>query len=65
MDVNQSTWDSLRSKGYTIDNFYVQTGVGPLGARMLVVINGVAMSFHEARELDARRMNFGEIARQH
>ena len=62
MDFNKPTSDSLRSKGYSIDNFYVQSGIGPVGGRMLVVINGVAMPFEDARALDRGVVMFDEIA---
>ena len=63
MDANQLTWDSLRSKSYSIDDFYVQSGVGPAGGRILVVINGVAMPFEDARALDRGVVTLDEIAR--
>ena len=52
MDVNQPTWNGLRAKGYSIDDFYVQSDVGQIGGRMYVVVNGVAMPFEDARALD-------------
>ena len=45
MDFHQQTWDSLRLKGYTIGDIFVQSGVRPAGGQMYVVINDVAMSF--------------------
>lgn len=51
MDANQLTWESLRSKGYTIDDFSLP-GTRPATGRMLVVVGGVAMSFEDARALD-------------
>ena len=52
MDPNQELWDRLRSNGHVISDFYVQTGVGPLNARMYVVVDDIAMSFENARALD-------------
>jgi hypothetical protein len=63
MDVNQPTWDSLRAKGYSIDDFYIQSGVGPTGARMFIVISGVAMPFEDARALDRELVTLDEIAK--
>ena len=63
MDTNQPTWDSLRSKGYSIDDFYVQSGGGPADGRMLVVINGVGMPFDDARALDRGVVTLDEIAK--
>ena len=63
MDMNQPTWDSLRSKGYNVGDFYVQGGVGPAGGRMYVVINGVAMPFEDARALDQGAVTLNEIAK--
>lgn len=62
MDFNKPTWDSLRSNGYSIDDFYVQSGVGPVGGRMLVVVNGVAMPFEDARALNRGIVSLDEIA---
>jgi hypothetical protein len=64
MDFNQPTWDSLRGKGYNIDDVYVQTGIGPAGGRMYVVINAVAMTFEDARALDRGAVTLDEIARR-
>ncbi len=61
MDFNQPTWDSLRSKGYSVDDFYVQDG-GPLSGRMFVVISGVAMPFEDARALERGIVTLAEIA---
>lgn len=65
MEANQQTWDSLRSKGYDIGDVYVQAGLGPAGGRMLVVINGVAMPFEDARALDRGVVTLDEIAQHH
>jgi hypothetical protein len=62
MEANQLTWDSLRSKGYTIDDFYVQAGAIPATGRMLVVVSGVAMSLEDARALDRGIVTLDEIA---
>ena len=62
MDTNQPTWKSLRSKGFSINGFYVQLGVGPTGGRMFVVINGVAMPFEDARALDGGVVTIDQIA---
>lgn len=59
MDFQQQTWNSLRSKGYKVGDIYVQPGGG-----MLVVINGVAMPFQDARALDRGVVTLDEIARQ-
>lgn len=64
MSFHQQTWDSLRSKGFTISDIYVQSNVGPLGGRMYFVINDVAMSFDDARALDSSVVTLDEIARQ-
>ena len=64
MDLNQQTWDSLRAKGYSVDDFYMQSAVGPVGARMYVVINGVAMPFDDARALDCGVVTLDEISRR-
>jgi len=64
MDFNQRTWDSLRAKGYDIGDFYVQAGVGPAGGRMYVVVNGVAMSFADARSLAKGIVTLGDIAKK-
>jgi hypothetical protein len=63
MDFNQPTWDGLRTKGYSIDDFYVQTGVGQMGGRMYVVINGAAMPYADARALDRGIVTLEEIAK--
>ena len=62
MDPNQELWDRLRSNGHVISDFYVQTGVGPLNARMYVVIDDVAMSFENARALDRGILTIAGIA---
>ena len=63
MDENHQIWDSLRSKGYDVDDFYVQSGVGPTGGRMYVVIDGVAMPFADAWALDRGIVTLDEIAK--
>lgn len=63
MDINQPTWNSLRAKGYSIDDFYVQSGVGQVGGRMCVVVNGVAMPFEDARALNRGVVTLDEIAK--
>jgi hypothetical protein len=62
MDFNQPLWDSLKAKGFAIGDFYVQAGAGPQGGRMYVVIDGVSMSFEEARALDRGIVTLNEIA---
>ena len=62
MDVNQATWDSLRAKGYSIDDVYLQAGAGPASGQMYVVINGVAMAFDDARALERGAATIDEIA---
>lgn len=62
MDPNQELWDRLRSNGHVISDFYVQTGVGPLDARMYVVIDEVAMSLENARALDRGSLTISGIA---
>ena len=64
MDINQPTWDSLRSKGHSIDDFYVQAGVGPTGGQMYVVVSGVAMPFEDARALDRGIVTLAEIGKR-
>lgn len=63
MDVNQPTWNGLRAKGHSIDDFYVQSGVGQTGGRMHVVVNGVAMTFEDARALDRGLVTLDQIAK--
>ena len=62
MDANQATWDSLRAKGYSIDDVYVQAGAGSTSGQMYVVINGVAMPFDDARALERGAATIDEIA---
>jgi hypothetical protein len=62
MDFNQELWDSLRSKGHSIDDVYLQTGVGPVGGRIYVVVDEVAMSFEHARALDRGFLTVAQIA---
>jgi hypothetical protein len=52
----------LRAKGYSIDDFYIQSGVGSTGARMFIVISGVAMPFEDARALEQDLVTLDEIA---
>ncbi len=61
-DINQPTWNSLRAKGYNIDDFYVQSGGERIGGRMYVVVSGVAMPFEDARALDRGVVTLDEIA---
>ena len=63
MDTMKITCGNLRSKRFSIDDFYVRAGVGPAGGRMLVVINGVAMPFEDARALDRGIVTLDEIAK--
>lgn len=63
MDINQPTWISLLAKGYSIDDVYVQSGVGQAGGRMYVVVNGVAMPFEDARALDRGVVALDQIAK--
>ena len=62
MSFNQKLWDSLKAKGHTISDVYVQTAVGPQGGRMYVVVDGIAISFPEARALDHDVVTLTEIA---
>jgi hypothetical protein len=62
MDFNQQLWDSLRAKGFTIGDFYVQEGIGPQDGRMYVVIDGISMSFAAARALDRGVVTLSDIA---
>jgi hypothetical protein len=62
MNPNELLWDSLRSKGYYVGDFYLQAGVRLAGGRMLVVINDVAMPFEDARALDRGIVTLDEIA---
>ena len=62
MDFNQQLWDSLRAKGFTVGDVYVQEGVGPQSGRMYVVIDGISMSFADARALDRGLVTLSEIA---
>jgi hypothetical protein len=61
--MNQALWDSLRSKGYSVDDFYVQGDAGRSGGQMYVVISGVAMPYEDARALDRGIVTLGEIAK--
>lgn len=63
MDINQPTWIGLRAKGDSIDDVYVQSGVGQAGGRMYVVVNGVAMPFEDARALDRGVVALDQIAK--
>ncbi len=62
MNSNQELWDRLREKGFTIGDIYVQTGAGPQDSRMYVVVDGVAMSFADARALDQGLLRPSEFA---
>ncbi len=64
MSFNQELWDRLKAKGFNISDVYLQTGVGPQGGRMYVVIDNVAMSFAGARALDRGIVTLDEIDRQ-
>jgi len=55
--------DSLRSKGFNVGDVYMQAAVEPAGGRMLVVVNGVAMPFEDARALDRGVVTLDEIAK--
>jgi hypothetical protein len=45
-----------------IGDIYLQTGVGPMGGRMYVVIDEVAMSFEHVRALDRGFLTVAQIA---
>jgi hypothetical protein len=62
MDFQRDLWDRLRSRGHCIGDIYLQTGVGPMGARMYVVIDEVAMPFGHARALDRGLLTVAQIA---
>lgn len=60
-DIN-TTIAVLRRKGFRIGESYVQIGLGPAGARHLVVVNDVAMNYAQARALAASEATLEQIA---
>jgi hypothetical protein len=54
----------LREQGHKIGIPYVQSGIGPVGGRMYVVVDEVAMSHPQARELARGRLTLEQIRAQ-
>lgn len=62
MRTIDSTLNSLEAKGHKFEGEYLQEGLGPMGGRMLIIFDGVAMSYQQARALDKGRMTLEQIA---
>lgn len=55
-DPNEMLWKNLRGKGYSV-NVYVTD-------QMVVLVDGVEMTFDDARALDAGRVTLDELAKR-
>ncbi len=55
-DPNEALWKSLRSKGHILNIYVVD--------RLLVMVDGVEMSFGDARAFNDGRVTLDELARR-
>jgi hypothetical protein len=64
MTMINETLAQLRVQGHKIGIPYVQSGVGPVGGRMYVIVDEVAMSHPQARELARGHVTLEQIRAQ-
>src|ERR1700680_5151775 len=63
-DPNEQLWKHLRARGPELGDVYLQAGMGPARETLCVLVDGVAMSFKDARALDQGVITLKQIAQR-